>query len=236
MSLISPQSHRRVKLFAVNCVIVALIFHSLLHLHQALSHLHQLWGPEPAVQNLYQPAIWKSADSLGGSSPLPPSPSELACRRLPGADDVLVILKTGGIESHEKLPIHFKTTFRCVPHWIVFSDLEEDIEGHRVYDILDEIDEGVKSSAEEFRLYDKIQEWHARGRMPSAVNEALYKQAWDLDKWKFLPMVKKALQTRPNSKWYIFMEADTSLIWSNLLLYLSKLNPDEPHYIGELPL
>lgn len=234
MSFISPHSHRRVKLLAVNCVFVALIFHSLLHLHQALVNLHQSWGPEPTVENLYQPAVWKPADSLGGSSSPPPSQSEFPCRRIPGADDVLVILKTGAMESHKKLPIHFKTTLRCIPHWRVFSDLEEDIEGYRVHDVLDEIDDGVKKSAEEFRLYDMIQQWHTRGRIPSAVDEVLYKQAWNLDKWKFLPMVKKALETRPNSKWYFFMEADTSLIWSNLLLYLSRLNPEEPHYIGEL--
>ncbi|KAF4539656.1 Glycosyltransferase family 31 [Lasiodiplodia theobromae] len=177
MSFMSPHSHRRVKLLAVNC-------------------------------------------------------SEFPCRHLPGADDVLVILKTSATESHKKLPIHFKTTLRCIPHWRVFSDLEEDIEGYRVHDVLDEIDDGVKTSAEEFRLYDMIQQWHTRGRIPSAVDEVLYKQAWNLEKWKFLPMVKKALQTRPDSKWYFFMEADTSLIWSNLLLYFSRLNPEQPHYIG----
>lgn len=215
MSFRLPHSRRRAQLLAL---ITAPIFIFLLHLHQP-------WAPEAAVEELYP------GHGLGGSSPPPPA-AELACRRLPGADDVLIVLKTGGTESHKKLPIHFKTTFRCIPHWIVFSDLEEDIEGHRVHDVLDEIDDSVKQTVEEFRLYDKIQDWHAKGDMPSAVDEILRKQAWNLDKWKFLPLVKKALQTRPEAKWYYFMEADTFVVWSNLLLYLSQLNPDEALYLG----
>lgn len=215
MSFRLPHSRRRAQLLAL---ITAPIFIFLLYLHQPLA-------PEAAVEELYP------GHGLGGSSPPPPA-AELACRRLPGADDVLIVLKTGGTESHKKLPIHFKTTFRCIPHWIVFSDLEEDIEGHRVHDVLDEIDDSVKETVEEFRLYDKIQDWHAKGDMPSAVDEILRKQAWNLDKWKFLPLVKKALQTRPEAKWYYFMEADTFVVWSNLLLYLSQLNPDEALYLG----
>ncbi|KAK7508972.1 hypothetical protein IWZ03DRAFT_390978 [Phyllosticta citriasiana] len=221
MSFVSLASRRRAELLAV---IAALIFIPLLYLHQS-------WIPEAAVSHLYPiPGEDLAHGPDGNSSPL--FAPELACRHLPGAEDVLVILKTGSTVSHKKLPIHFNTTFRCIPHWIVFSDLEEDVAGHHVHDVLDEIDDSVKNTAAEFHLYHQIQEWHAEEITPTAINETLRKQAWDLDKWKFLPLVKKALRTRPEAKWYFFMEADSFLMWSNLLLYLSQLNTDESLYLG----
>ena len=55
---------------------------------------------------------------------------------------------------------------------------------------------------------------------------------WKLDKWKFMPMLNRTLHEYPDKKWYVFMEADSFLLWSMLLQYLSLLNPIEPYYIG----
>ena len=48
------------------------------------------------------------------------------CRNVPGADNVLVMLKTGATEIYEKLPTHFVTLFKCTPHYMIFSDLAQD--------------------------------------------------------------------------------------------------------------
>ncbi|XPS79884.1 hypothetical protein M3J09_011854 [Ascochyta lentis] len=61
---------------------------------------------------------------------------EIFCPQSELADDVLVVLRTGATESREKLPVHFRTTLRCVPHFVVFSDLDETVEGHEVHDVL----------------------------------------------------------------------------------------------------
>ena len=47
---------------------------------------------------------------------------ELPCHDLPGANETLVVLKTGAGEIEEKLPIHLNTTFRCYPNTVIFSD------------------------------------------------------------------------------------------------------------------
>ncbi|KAI1774449.1 hypothetical protein F4818DRAFT_419961 [Hypoxylon cercidicola] len=46
-------------------------------------------------------------------------------------------------------------------------------------------------------------------------------------------MVDRALQRRPDAKWYVFIEADTYMIWQNMLEYLSKFDDKQPYYIGK---
>ncbi|KAL1968114.1 hypothetical protein VTN77DRAFT_2245 [Rasamsonia byssochlamydoides] len=55
---------------------------------------------------------------------------------------------------------------------------------------------------------------------------------WKLDKWKFLPMIDESLQAKPDAKWYVFIEADTHIVWPNLMAWLARLDPDQLHYLG----
>ncbi|KAF2084837.1 glycosyltransferase family 31 protein [Saccharata proteae CBS 121410] len=157
----------------------------------------------------------------------------LPCRNLPGADEILLSLKTGATEAHQKLPVHFKTTLRCAPHYVLFSDLEESIQGELVHDALDEIDEDIKNTHPDFQLYHQMRHWHAAGKEKKDLpKESLSKEAWDLDKWKFLPIAEKALKMRPQAKWFVFTEADTHVVWPNLLQWLAQLDPEKPYYMG----
>ena len=58
------------------------------------------------------------------------------------------------------------------------------------------------------------------------------KQAWALDRYKNVPMLRQAFDTHPHAKWFFFMDADTGLIWPNLLTWLSQMDPSKPLYIG----
>src|ERR1700712_5059273 len=60
---------------------------------------------------------------------------DIFCPRSKLADDILVVLRTGATESLEKVPVHFRTTLQCVPHVVVYSDMDEEIEGHAVHDV-----------------------------------------------------------------------------------------------------
>ncbi|KAF2146778.1 glycosyltransferase family 31 protein [Aplosporella prunicola CBS 121167] len=165
--------------------------------------------------------------------PEAPTKTTYPCQQLPGAEDVLVIMKTGATEAHEKLPTHFNSTFRCTPHYAIFSDLEEEIHGHTIHDALYEIPEEIKQDSPEFRFYDKMRELRADGiNLGRLSNEEVRHAAWDLDKWKFLPLMKKALETRSKSKWFVFIEADTYIVWSNLLQWLELFDHTQPYYIG----
>lgn len=161
------------------------------------------------------------------------------CPPLPGIEDVLIVMKTGVTEAQEKVPIHFNTTLRCIPNYVIFSDFEEDVAGVRIYDAFRNIDPEVKRQVPDFDLYNRLQEQGRQGLMSQdfqdEANSATGKPnnpGWKLDKWKFLPMVQEALRYKNDAKWYFFMEADTYPVWANLLAWLAKLDSREPYYIG----
>ncbi|RYP16926.1 hypothetical protein DL765_004850 [Monosporascus sp. GIB2] len=175
------------------------------------------------------------------SPAIPTSRSELAtdaCQKSPLGGDVLVVLRTGATEALEKLPVHFKTILTCVSDYVIYSDMEEDIEGHHVYDILDQVNDTIKDTVPEFELYNHLRASGRRGlnyqtMFGSGPSGALENPGWKLDKWKFLPMVDRALQHRPNAKWFVFVESDTYMIWHNMLEYLSRFDASQPHYLGK---
>lgn len=164
------------------------------------------------------------------------------CRTLPGAEDVLVVMRTGSTEIKDKLPIHFNTTFKCYPDTLLFSDYAETFEGYEIHDALARIPEHIKQTNEDFELYRRLRE-HGRGILndselsgPESPDSGqigkLENKGWKLDKWKFLPMMADVLEMRPDKKFYVFVEPDTYLMWSNLLQWLRTVNPDEDRYFG----
>lgn len=169
------------------------------------------------------------------------TPNPCGLTSLGDLDEILVILKTGANEAPEKLPAHFNTTLRCVPHYAVYSDLEETVEGHHVYNALDEVNPEIRTTHPDFEYYQQLQE---KGRKAfseaqlaewlSATNTVTGRDSpgWRLDKWKFLPMAEKALRHRPEAKWYVFIEADTYIIWRNIIKWLSHFDSSKPHYLG----
>ena len=172
-----------------------------------------------------------------------PKPS-VFCPQSALADDVLVILRTGATESRQKVPVHFRSTLRCVPHFLLLSDFNEVIDGHAVHDVLDGVSEQTRKSHSDFNLYHHLQ---SHGRQGLAKQDVVTAQSgsfkgdylnteipgWSLDKWKFLPMIDRAYQERPNAKWFVFIEADTYLNWNNLLDYLANFDANKPYYIGK---
>ncbi|KAK8038539.1 hypothetical protein PG993_006950 [Apiospora rasikravindrae] len=148
------------------------------------------------------------------------------------------ILRTGATEAHEKLPIHFQTVLTCIPDFVIYSDFEEDIAGHHLHDILSEVDEDLRQSNPDFKLYNKLRA-HGRDGLDyetlfgSGSGGATDNPGWKLDKWKFMPMVDRALRHRPEAKWFVFVEGDTYLVWQNMMEWLSKLDPGRPHYLGK---
>lgn len=158
---------------------------------------------------------------------------------LPAMDDILVILKTGVTEPLEKVTVHLETTFSHVPNFAIFSDYEEAIAGIKTHDVLDRLSPEVKSNTPEFELYNRIRE---QGR--DALTKEDYgdntngpfgrmnNPGWKLDKWKFIPMITTALELKPDAKWFVFMEADSYILWPNLVAWLSQLDHRKDWYLG----
>lgn len=152
------------------------------------------------------------------------------CRHLPGAGEVLVLLKTGATELYEKLPTHFVTTFKCVPNFMIFSDLNQTFGDIPIYDAIAPVSEAVRENHEDFALYRDIGQWQREGQDVSKLKGG---SGWNLDRWKFLPMLFQAFETADEEiEWFVMIEADTSISWLNLLLYLETMDSSEAYYLG----
>ncbi|KAF1937658.1 hypothetical protein EJ02DRAFT_458556 [Clathrospora elynae] len=197
-----------------------------------------------SVVNIFTKATSSSFHQQAANAPAYHHDSDVFCPRSELADDVLVVLRTGATESLEKVPVHFRTTLRCIPNFVVYSDMDEEINGHAVHDVLNGVSEATRAENQDFKLYNHLQE-HGRGGLKqqqvitslSGSSKGDYLQtgnaAWQLDKWKFLPMIDRALGEKPDAKWYVFIEADTFLGWNNLLEFLAKFDSNKPYYIGK---
>lgn len=168
--------------------------------------------------------------------------AQLPCRDFSGAQETLVILRTGSTELDDRFSAHLSTSLRCFPQYLIFSDLEEIHHGEHILDALDSVSGDIKAKHEDFDIYRRIQR---DGRATLDLSELsgspeafermdgnIQNPGWKLDKWKFMPMVNRTIHEYPDMKWYVFIEADTFLLWSMLLQYVSLLDHTKPHYIG----
>ena len=156
--------------------------------------------------------------------------------------DIFVVMRTGASVIEQSLPVQLNTTLSHVPDYVIFSDLEQEFHGHHVLDALADVKDEIKRSNNDFQYYNRLQEnglasfteeekaeWpaHESGNSGNMANPG-----WRLDKWKFLPMVTKALEMRPDAKWFYFIEADTYAVWPNLVRWLATFDASKRNYIG----
>ena len=195
--------------------------------------------------------LWQTGKLSSCVTPRPetiPGPShsgrhhDLPCRNLPGANDTVVVVKTGSTELKDKLPIHFSTTLRCYPNYLLISDHEEYFQGERIIDPLEDVSLKIREEHPDFLLHRRLKQMGRQALAPDELHgNALSADAWTghidnpgwkLDKWKFFPMAKRTLQEFPDKKWYVFAEADSYILWASLLQFLKALDPSKPHYTG----
>lgn len=207
---------------------------------------HQKTAP-PQSSSLPPPTIDELELDVQAPAGCPVIDRTRPCRTLPGAEDVLVIIRTGASELEEKLPSQFQTLLQCAPHFLLLSDYEEQYCEHHVYDTFDRTLPELKSTAAEFAYYRDLQRVGKQAAIAKAKKSTSAAQdhagdarrygktsnpGWALDKYKFLPMIHETLALRPDFKWYIFIEPDTFIFWENLLAWLSTRDPTASHYLG----
>ncbi|KAK4540656.1 hypothetical protein LTR36_008987 [Oleoguttula mirabilis] len=170
-----------------------------------------------------------------------PDPDQPPCRHLAGVEDVVVVMRTGATEIKDKLPIHLNTTFRCYPDTLIFSDYAEVFSGYQVLDALASVDDNLKQSNADFQHYLRLQRLGREGLAEEELHGESYESGpigkndnpgWRLDKWKFLPMLVQTLDLRPDKKWFVFVEPDTYIVWSNLVQWLQELDSSKDSYYG----
>ncbi|KAK0119311.1 hypothetical protein ONS95_008155 [Cadophora gregata] len=171
--------------------------------------------------------------------PLTPSPENWTNVKdsTPGAN-IVVSVKTGASEAAERIPIQMQTSLRDVQNVFFFSDLEQDLGQYHLYDSLDTIKPSIMQNNPDFVFYQKQREmWNATGNITSLKNEKHPDDpselaAWTLDKYKDIHILEKTWALMPDQDWYIFIDADTYLLWSNVVQWLSTLDPKKKSYFG----
>lgn len=100
--------------------------------------------------------------------------------------------------------------------------------------MLEEVDESVKAHNNDFNLYRDQNNCPVSQK--SCLNQKEQRdKAWNLDKYKFLPMMERTWRMRPGRDWYVFAEADTYVFWGNMVYWLrkqSRLDYKEKHFLG----
>ncbi|KAM0287244.1 hypothetical protein ACHAQH_000558 [Verticillium albo-atrum] len=160
------------------------------------------------------------------------------CRDFPDTQGILTVMKTGATEVFDKLPTQLLTNLQCLPDFLLFSDREQQIGQWHVYDALADVSDAVKANNPEFDLYRTQAECPvAQKSCLNTYRGAAATAAWSLDKYKFLHIIERAWQLRPNQTWYLFTEADTYIVWPSLAHWLRTRSPvvdplEEPAYVG----
>jgi len=176
-----------------------------------------------------------TSSSLGAPAHTPPIEVvqfDQYCNAFPPSEDILVVVKTGANEIHDKLPTQLLTGLRCYKDILVFSDLEQHIGPFQVHDALKNVSNTIKAQSSDFDYYRQLQDYKKNDQDISSLRRKSGSAAWALDKYKFLHMLEETWKMQPHRKWYIFIEADTYLVRTNLLLWLQRRDPSQLIYYG----
>lgn len=139
---------------------------------------------------------------------------------------IQVVLKIGASEPSERVHAQIASVTKCIPSLIVVSDLEQELLGqYHAHDIIAALPKSYHVDNPDFDAYD-VQ----KGRYVDARLEA--GDGWRLDRFKFLPMVERAYEMNMGAQWFVFLEADTYIVWDNLIRLLEHFDPSTPLYMG----
>lgn len=159
--------------------------------------------------------------------------TRLGCAGFPDTSRVLLVMKTGVSEAFAKIPNHIMTNLGCVPDFLVFSDMAQELAGHPVHDSLDAVLPEVQRGNKDFDLYFR-QRTCLIDQAACNRHHDVSRQGWNLDKYKNMHIAENAFAMRPGRDWYLFVDADTYVAWPTLVEWLRQLDPDELHYIGSV--
>ncbi|KUJ17074.1 glycosyltransferase family 31 protein [Mollisia scopiformis] len=151
------------------------------------------------------------------------------------AQDIQIVVKTGGSEPQSRLRYQLVTILSQIPreNVLIFSDLEEEVDSYSVHDVYADLSEQERRSYPEFALYDQLQEYKEQGKDTRELQGG-----WDLAKYMNLAMKRKIWKMQREiggehrAKWFVFIDTDTFVEWDNLLELLEHHDPANKIYIG----
>ena len=145
--------------------------------------------------------------------------------------DIQPVLKSGHGVLRSRVKTHLESVSACLDdHLLIFSDVDEEIGGYQVIDVLADL------RTEFVTGNDQLEDYVLQKQL--ADNDTLHSEAiskvkgWQSDKFKFLPQVSRSWRMRPEKRWYVFYEDDTYIVWDNMFRLLTNYDPDLPWYFG----
>ncbi|KAK4185432.1 hypothetical protein QBC35DRAFT_439459 [Podospora australis] len=162
-------------------------------------------------------------------------PIDPICDGFPDTSKILLVMKTGASEAFARLPIQMMTVLKCLPDYLIFSDMEQTINGVKVHDSLSTVRKEAQDGNPDFDLYRR-QKWCQIDQESCNKLGDPASEGWNLDKYKNIHMADRAFHMRPGYDWYLFVDADTYVVWSNMVEWVKQLNPKKKHYLGSVTL
>ncbi|OAL52675.1 hypothetical protein IQ07DRAFT_671258 [Pyrenochaeta sp. DS3sAY3a] len=139
-------------------------------------------------------------------------------------EGVTFVLKIGAGEVATRLPAYLNRLGRCKQDLVIFSDRKDTYNGFDIADALAHLRPEYRFNNKDFDVYDRLQ--------TANLTDDKTAEGWRLDKYKFLPMMEWTSYMRPESQWYVFLEADTYINYDNLYRFLANFNHKTAYYFG----
>lgn len=155
------------------------------------------------------------------------------CAHYPDTSNIGVVMKTGATEAYARIPTQLLTVLRCVSDFRIFSDKAQTVAGVPIHDSLDDVLPEAMEGNADFDLY-RDQKGCEVDVGPCTAGHDRAKSGWNLDKYKNIHMAEKAYKMMPDKDWYIFVDADTYVLWNTLVEWLGKMDPSEELYLGSV--
>lgn len=189
------------------------------------------------VPSLRHPFPSNQANSSSPGSVAGRVSSDGSCASFPDTSNILAVVKTGASESYARIPTQIFTVLGCLQDFLIFSDMEQSLAGYHVRDSLDTVLDEAKDGNPEFDIYRRqkscVVDQQSCSKFVSS-GKGRSNEGWELDKYKNIHIVEKVYQLRPDYDWYLFIDADTYVLWHNLVEWLKMLEDptNKKHYIG----
>lgn len=155
-------------------------------------------------------------------------------------DKLVVTIRTTATEAFAKIPTILLLTDPIYhDNLFIVSDLRMKIGALNVEDVLDKFNRNFVQNNPELERYrrqikfalDSVDLAMLKENDTQKEKEAVAL----LDKYKYLRMVGLANEFKPDRNWYVFVDADTYLVRSNLVAWLGQYDPSKPYFFANPP-
>ncbi|VUC22789.1 unnamed protein product [Clonostachys rosea] len=109
------------------------------------------------------------------------------------------------------------------------------VAGYHVQDSLEEVREEVKLNNPDFDLYFRQKNCASDQETCNRnTNDNTAAQGWSLDKYKNIHIAEKTWKQKLNYDWYLYVDADTYVVWPTIVGWLQYVNPKEQWCVGSV--